>query len=229
MALGERIKECRQKSGLSQEKVAELVGVSRQAVTKWEVNQSAPNTENLFKLAEIFGTTVNMLLDSNNSNKQSSAEQIDDLYRMEEEKKVSNQRRKTKQYIRIIIVVALILGCVLGGIIYIRNLPVDYDAGACGGGYATFIFDKYNQELTEKYVNGMIDHSNILSARAVRGTQEAEWEDQTLFLQFDIQYEHSAQGTVTERVRLIGQRTWFDTYDWSGAIIDGSIAPTEQR
>ena len=76
MALGERIKACRQRAGMSQEKVAELVGVSRQAVTKWEVNQSAPNTENLFKLAEIFGVTVDMLLASEDENKQSPAEQI---------------------------------------------------------------------------------------------------------------------------------------------------------
>ena len=55
MSLGERIKEQRKSSGLSQEKVAEFVGVSRQAVTKWETGQSAPSTENLFKLAEIFG------------------------------------------------------------------------------------------------------------------------------------------------------------------------------
>ena len=87
MALGERIKACRQNAGMSQEKVAELLGVSRQAVTKWEVNQSAPNTENLFKLAEIFGTTVDMLLDSDDNSKQSSAEQIYYLYKMEEEKK----------------------------------------------------------------------------------------------------------------------------------------------
>ena len=73
----------------------------------------------------------------------------------------------------------------------------------------------------------MMDNSNISSVEAIRGTQEAEWEDQTLFLQFNIQYEHSTQGTVTERVRFIGHRTWFDTYDWSGAIIDGSYAPAE--
>ena len=64
MTLGEKIKACRQAAGMSQEKVAELVGVSRQAVTKWEANQSAPNTENLFKLAEILGTTVDFLLAS---------------------------------------------------------------------------------------------------------------------------------------------------------------------
>ena len=62
MSLGERIKEQRKSSGLSQEKVAEFVGVSRQAVTKWETGQSAPSTENLFKLAEIFGTTVDIIV-----------------------------------------------------------------------------------------------------------------------------------------------------------------------
>ena len=64
MTLGEKIKACRQDAGMSQEKVAEFLGVSRQAVTKWEANLSAPNTENLFKLAEVFGTTVDFLLAS---------------------------------------------------------------------------------------------------------------------------------------------------------------------
>lgn len=97
MALGEKIKACRQGAGMSQEKVAELVGVSRQAVTKWEVNQSAPNTENLFKLAEIFGTTVDMLLASEDENKQSPAEQIYYLYKMEEEKKAAIKKQKLKR------------------------------------------------------------------------------------------------------------------------------------
>ena len=86
MSLGEKIKACRQNAGMSQEKVAELVGVSRQAVTKWEANQSAPNTENLFKLAEILGTTVDLLLTSQETGT-SPAEQIYHLYKMDKRKK----------------------------------------------------------------------------------------------------------------------------------------------
>lgn len=62
MTLGERIRMQRQRAGLSQEKLAELTGVSRQAVAKWEADRSAPGTANLFRLAEIFGTTVDLLL-----------------------------------------------------------------------------------------------------------------------------------------------------------------------
>lgn len=133
-----------------------------------------------------------------------------------------NEGPKKKLIVRLITgITCLVLVGIAGSIIYIRNLPVDWDAGACGGGYATFIFDKYNEELTQKFLDGSEEKNAIHSAEAIRGTQEAEWEDQTIFLQFDVHYEHSTQGTITETVRFIGQRTWFDTYDWSGAIVEG--------
>ena len=97
MTLGDRIKECRKKSGLSQDKVAELVGVSRQAVTKWEAGQTAPNTENLFKLAEIFGTTVDLLISEKDADSNSPAEQIYYLYKMEEEKKKAERQHSIKR------------------------------------------------------------------------------------------------------------------------------------
>ncbi len=128
--------------------------------------------------------------------------------------------KKAIKIIASVLVCVLLIGTV-GSVAYIRNLPVDWDAGACGGGYSTFIFDKYSVELVEKYFNGMADNSSITSIEAIWGTQDAQWEDQTIFLQFDVQYEHATQGTVTERLHFTGQRTWFDTYDWSGAIIEG--------
>ena len=83
MTLGTRIKEYRLKAKLSQEKVAELVGVSRQAVTKWESDQSSPNMDNLFHLAEIFGTTVDALV-TDETDDRSVAEMV---YRMIQEDK----------------------------------------------------------------------------------------------------------------------------------------------
>lgn len=115
MSLGERIKEQRKNCGLSQEKVAELVGVSRQAVTKWEAEQSAPSTENLFRLAEIFGTTVDILLASVEEEKNSPAEQIYYLYKMEEAKKADDLRARRKKNV-------LMALSVMGGYILIYLL-----------------------------------------------------------------------------------------------------------
>ena len=62
--LGENIARYRNEKGLSQEKVAEYIGVSRQAVTKWESNISRPSSDNLFKLAEILEVSVDNLLNN---------------------------------------------------------------------------------------------------------------------------------------------------------------------
>lgn len=62
MTLGERIRSCRIRANMTQEQVAERLSVTRQAVTKWESGQSAPSTENLFRLAALFETTVDFLL-----------------------------------------------------------------------------------------------------------------------------------------------------------------------
>lgn len=74
MTLGKQIRVHRQEKRLSQEKVAELVGVSRQAVTKWEADQTMPSTENLFKLAEIFDITIDDLAAKAHPQKQTPAQ-----------------------------------------------------------------------------------------------------------------------------------------------------------
>lgn len=64
--LGENIAKYRKEKGLSQEKLAEYMGVSRQAVTKWESNVSKPSSGNLIKLAELFDVSVDILLGEKN-------------------------------------------------------------------------------------------------------------------------------------------------------------------
>ena len=62
MTLGEKIKEQRTAHGLSQETLAEAMGVSRQAVTKWEADQSAPSSEKLILLAKLFHISLDELI-----------------------------------------------------------------------------------------------------------------------------------------------------------------------
>lgn len=48
--------------GLSQEALAEKLGVSRQAVSKWERSESSPDTDNLIALAKLYGVSLDELL-----------------------------------------------------------------------------------------------------------------------------------------------------------------------
>lgn len=62
MTMGEIIQTGRARRGLSQEKLAELVGVSRQAVSKWEVGDAVPDTDKLVPLARALNITTDELL-----------------------------------------------------------------------------------------------------------------------------------------------------------------------
>lgn len=62
MNMAERIQELRKQRGYSQEELAEKVGVSRQAVSKWESEQSMPDLDKIIALSEIFGVTTDHLL-----------------------------------------------------------------------------------------------------------------------------------------------------------------------
>ena len=62
MSVEERLQELRKAKGLSQEQLAETLGVSRQAVSKWESGQSLPEVEKLISLSTLFGTTLDYIL-----------------------------------------------------------------------------------------------------------------------------------------------------------------------
>ncbi|MGI6028550.1 MAG: helix-turn-helix domain-containing protein [Candidatus Heteroscillospira sp.] len=69
MTLGEKLKMHRIRKGLSQEKAAELVGVSRQAVTKWENDQTVPSSGNLIELAAVYAVSLDELAADKQSGK----------------------------------------------------------------------------------------------------------------------------------------------------------------
>jgi len=62
MKLQEKILYCRKKAGLSQEALAEKIGVSRQAISKWETGEATPEVGKLLLLARAFGVTTDWLL-----------------------------------------------------------------------------------------------------------------------------------------------------------------------
>lgn len=61
MSIGERISGLRKEKKLSQGQLADLLGVSRQAVSKWENDASSPDTLNLVKIADVLDTEVEYL------------------------------------------------------------------------------------------------------------------------------------------------------------------------
>ena len=62
MTLAEKIYQARKKAGLSQEALADALGVTRQAVSKWETGKSVPDTENIRRMALILAVSADYFL-----------------------------------------------------------------------------------------------------------------------------------------------------------------------
>ena len=64
MEIGNKILELRKMNNLSQEKLAEQVGVARQTISKWELGETSPDLKQSKKLSEIFNISLDELVDS---------------------------------------------------------------------------------------------------------------------------------------------------------------------
>ncbi len=84
--IADRLVELRKKNGLSQEQLAEKLGLSRQAVSKWERAEASPDTDNLICLAKLYNVSLDELL--------STDETIEDIAKETKEKEDEKQKKK---------------------------------------------------------------------------------------------------------------------------------------
>ena len=76
MTFAEKLKSIRKQAGMSQERLAEKLGVSRQAVTKWETDAGIPDIENIMTISALFDISIDELL----SNEKGAKKPADYLY-----------------------------------------------------------------------------------------------------------------------------------------------------
>lgn len=89
MTFAEKLKELRKQSGISQEKLAERLGVSRQAVTKWERDSGVPDIENIIAISKLFDVSMDELF----SNERSEKKERDFLYESVTEYDIDEPKR----------------------------------------------------------------------------------------------------------------------------------------
>lgn len=82
MSLGNSLFDTRKKKGLSQEEVAEKLGVSRQTISKWETEETVPDIYQAKRLAKIYGLSLDELIDTDLDQKE-----IEEVIKNTDEKK----------------------------------------------------------------------------------------------------------------------------------------------
>ena len=86
--IANRLVQLRKQHGLSQEELAEKLGISRQAVSKWERAESSPDTDNLISIAKLYNVSLDELLktDEDPETLRTQAREKTEEYKRKEEK-----------------------------------------------------------------------------------------------------------------------------------------------
>lgn len=106
MTLGERLLEYRTNLKMSQDTLAEKVGVTRQTVSKWETDQSTPEFNKIIPLCEIFGITTDELIKGEKQEESENSQGLDN----KKEDEYNQKRNKQKGIFLSISVFLYIIG-----------------------------------------------------------------------------------------------------------------------
>ena len=109
--IANKLVELRKNSGLSQEELAEKLGLSRQAISKWERAESSPDTDNLIALAKLYNISLDELL----LNKETSSE-LNETKELEEtdERNSSIKINFVWEFGKIVPIIAIVVYLLLG-------------------------------------------------------------------------------------------------------------------
>ena len=108
MTLGEKIAKQRKELNYTQEQLADILGVSRQSISKWESDIAYPETEKLIELGKIFDCSMDYLLKEDVMEKDGAQNSI--LSEISKKAIIQENKEKTKKILKI---VGIILGVVL--------------------------------------------------------------------------------------------------------------------
>lgn len=104
MRFCDKLIQLRKRNGFSQEELGEKLNVTRQTVSKWELNQSKPDTDKLLEISKLFNVDFNLLLDDNKTLENNKNEHFD-----------SNDLKPRKWLLVVLIIIAIIIIVILGG------------------------------------------------------------------------------------------------------------------
>lgn len=142
--LGDNLYNLRKQKGISQDEFAENLGVSRQAVSKWERNEAYPDTENLIAISRFYGVSMDDLINKSlNEESKFSEVSEDDTESNNDKENIKDQNKKkgfgiwySLPYPIIITVIYLLLGFLtprgweIGWTLYV-TIPVYYSLIDC--------------------------------------------------------------------------------------------------
>ena len=163
MRFGENLKNLRKIKKLSQEKLAEKVGVSRQSISKWECGEAYPEMDNILILCEIFNCKLNDLIHEDLTDINSLGEDVKmNIVKFKKEKQEKVKGLSKAIYIiaeigKVIVSIAIVMALIGIIILPILAFNVEIQEQNKIKAFGTeFEYQTRNEEMVLKYANGEV-------------------------------------------------------------------------
>ena len=156
MRFEEKIVELRKAKGLSQEELAEQLGVSRQAVSRWELGQTIPDIPNLLQLCELFGVSADYLVREEEQTAAKSDQNAKTIARLTREREKTRYQAR-KYYYTAWAAVLMAIGFLTSSVIDSRWISFGIGMGQAVGAVIVWIFYSRAVSKIEKLNEDMED------------------------------------------------------------------------
>lgn len=156
MRFEEKIVELRKTKGLSQEELAEQLGVSRQAVSRWELGQTLPDIPNLLQLCELFGVSADYLVREEEQTAAKSDQNAKTIARLTREREKTRYQAR-KYYYTAWAAVLMAIGFLTSSVIDSRWISFGIGMGQAVGAVIVWIFYSRAVSKIEKLNEDMED------------------------------------------------------------------------
>ena len=97
--IASRLAKLRKEKGFSQEDLADKLGISRQAVSKWERAEASPDTDNLILLARLYDVSLDTLLSTDAKDEEIKTEVVDSIKKEEDDKHEQEDKEESKNLV----------------------------------------------------------------------------------------------------------------------------------
>lgn len=125
MTIGIKIQTLRKQRGMSQEQLAEALGVSRQAVSKWESEQSVPDIDKIIAICDFFGVTTDYILrDAELTQSQPEVTEVYTYNNIRETEKEEDTEKRKKSALLLATAIMLYILCVIPVFLFENALGV---------------------------------------------------------------------------------------------------------
>lgn len=223
MTLGERIAGLRKEKGLSQEALGELVGVSRQAVSKWESDRAVPDVNNCIAMSRVLGVPLARLLEleeENTPHAMSDAEQLKLAEQVAERYEEARRRaRRRWRWPVLLLACALLVGAAwLWEWMADMNRTIDYLSGELAGMRGEIV-----SGVGDRVQESLEAESSLITDYTI-DVAKADILENTIIYRISANLKEGSSDTIVSLMARIGESVFeAETVQSSGLIYSGEI------